>query len=73
MPFVEAVSTVASLLNGRVVVGEEDRRTLLLLQELFGRDRNKWGQLRAETKKEERARSLSSARSDMIKRLEFAG
>ena len=41
LPFVETVSTVASLLNGRVVVGEEHRRTLLLLQELFGRERNK--------------------------------
>ena len=35
LPLVEGVWTVAGLLNGRVVVGEEDRRTLLLLQELF--------------------------------------
>ena len=35
LPLVEGVWTVAGLLNGRVVVSKEHRRTLLLLQKFF--------------------------------------
>ena len=46
LPLVEGVWTVAGLLNGRVVVGEEDRRTLLLLQVLFrGETKRKWDKI----------------------------